>query len=167
MKYCQLTTTKHSLSKRFPEHLVKINTIILEETLQENLNKINQPFNEEVALKLDKVKESSEDDESVKDLKSMDIVLGMNHGGSYKMLLADFKLNCFSTKSLKPNDCRNKIRCSKIILFGGGIPIHNTYLFIFNNEYLSKSEARHDISRKLNNLPVEVLSITELHKKYF
>lgn len=166
MKYCQNTTASHSLSKRFPQHLKQINIIIHEETNNENLNKINKPFNNEVALQLDKAKVSSED-ENIQKLKSMDMVLGMNDNGTYKMLLVDFKLNCFSTKSLSQNDCRNKIRCSKIILFGGGILVHNTYLFIFNNEYLLKAEARHDISRKLNNLPVEVLNINEFHVKYF
>jgi len=163
MKYCHQTTTSHSLSARYPQYLEAINKIISNETTAENLLKINAPFNNEVALKLDKVKA---EDENVKDFKSMDIALGMNNGEK-KMLLVDLKLNCNGAKSLSQNDCTNKIRGSKIILFGGGIPVHNTYIYVFNNQYLAKAEARHDISRKLSNRSVEVLSIDELNERYF
>jgi hypothetical protein len=166
MRYCQNTTKEHSLSIAYTQHLARINDIIQEETRPENHNKINHPFNDEVGLKLDKVKESS-NDEDIQGLKSMDMVLGMSDGESHLMLLVDFKLNCNGVKSISHNEFRNKIRCSRILLFGGGIPIHNTYLYIFNNEFMLKSETRRDISRKLNNIPVEVLTINELQTNYF
>ena len=114
-------------------------------------------------MKLDNVKT---EDETVKDFNSMDMALGMNNGGK-KMLLVELKLNCNGAKNLTQKDCNNKIRGSKIILFGGGIPVHNTYIYVFNNQYLAKEEARYIISRTINNLSVEVLSIDELNMRYF
>ena len=38
MRYCHHTTTSHSLSARFPQHLEGINSIILNETTAENLS---------------------------------------------------------------------------------------------------------------------------------
>lgn len=167
MKYCQNTTESHPLSKKYPQCLDKINSIIFGETLAENHDKINQPFNDEVALKLDKVKECSENSD-VKKMHSMDIVLGVkDENDSFSSLLVEFKLNCKGIKSLTDSDCKDKIRDSKIILFGSGETVRNSFIFIFNNDYLSKNEARNEISRKLNNRTIEVLSIDQFKEKYF
>ena len=167
MKYCQYTTESHPLSKRYPQYIEHINSIILEETLPENKNKINQPFSHEVALKLDTVKKYSENPDISK-LKSMDMVIGLKKEDNIlSSLLVDFKLNCKGTKSLTDSECKDKIKDSKVILFGSGLPVYSSYVFIFNNEYLSKNEARNEISRKFNNRTIEVLSIDEFRAKYF
>lgn len=168
MKYCEETTRLHPLSIAYPTCVEKINNIIYEETNSENRSKINRPFNEEVGLKLDKVKENCQDEDITKGTKSVDMVLGLKDKENAKMLLVDFKLNCRGINSLSQGDFTNKIKGSKRLLFGSGIKVYNVSLFIFNNEFLHKEEARHNINKKLNNLPsIEVLSINELKEKYF
>ena len=167
MKYCQNTTVSHPLSKKYPQCLDKINSIILDETEPENRDKINQPFSYEVALKLDKVKECSENSD-LKRMHSMDMVLGMKDiNNILSSLLVDFKLNCKGIRSFKNSMCNDKIRDSKLILQDSGLAIHYSYVFIFNNEYLSKNEARNEISRRFKNGPIEVLSIDEFKANYF
>lgn len=160
MRYCQRTTKLHPLSKSFPQYLEDINTII------QNEGGSNRPFNNEVALNLDKIKDNSENI-YINRMKSMDIVLGIIdlNGNNKLSLLVDFKLNCNGTKSLSDSDCKDKIKDSKILLFGSGIPVHNRYVFIFKDNFINQS--RRIISQKLNNPFAEVLKIDEFKAKYF
>jgi len=87
MKYCKKNTEKHPLSINYPQYLNKINDII------KNENGTHQPFNNEVALKLDEIKESSEN-KDVKNMKFMDMVLGMKDGTTSLSLLVELKLGC-------------------------------------------------------------------------
>lgn len=158
MKYCQITTASHPLSVRFPQYLEQINNIIISE------HGTYQPFNDEVALMLDKVKDDSEN-KDIKRYKSMDMVLGVKDRTSALSLLVEFKLDCKNAINLSESDCRDKIKHSKILLFGSGIPVHNKYIFVFNDPILQVS--RRIISNKLNNASGEVLSIDELKAEYF
>ncbi|OFX26535.1 MAG: hypothetical protein A2033_00025 [Bacteroidetes bacterium GWA2_31_9] len=159
MKYCQQTTLSHPLSKRFPQHLSEINLIIREEGGGE------YPFNKEVALKLDKVKDSSENPH-IKKMKSMDMVLGIkDENNNLSSLIVDFKLDCKNAVNISESDCRDKIKHSKILLFGSGISVYNKYVFIFNNALLEIS--RRIISQRLTNASAEVLSINEFKANYF
>src|ERR1039457_5423234 len=158
MKYCQPTTQAHPLAERYPQYLNNINTIIREE------GGTNRPFNTEVALKLDKIKECS-DDINITHMKSMDMVLGIKDGTNSLSLLVEFKLDCKNARNLKEGELREKIKDSKILLFGSGIPVHNRYVFIFNDELL-ENESRRIISYKLTNANGEPLSIDEFRAKY-
>jgi hypothetical protein len=147
--------------------LQKIKTIIKKNIETKNLRRINNNFVfiDEVALNLDGVKDNS-GNEDIKKYKSVDMVLGMkDENGKKKLLLVEFKLNCNSIKSLS-KECKGKIENSKILLFGGGIPVYNKYVFIFNNTLLL-NESRSIICRQLNNPYAEALSINELKTNYF
>jgi hypothetical protein len=161
MKYCPITTRSHPLSVSFPQYLENINTII--ETEGGTL----QPFTNEVALLLDKIKDCS-DKTLIKGHKSMDMVLGLNdhtHLNPFS-LLVDLKLNCKGTKSLSDSDCKDKIRHSRLLLFGSGIPVYHRYVFIFSDK-LFINESRSVISRRLNNPFADVLNINEFKLNYF
>ncbi|MFA7360468.1 MAG: hypothetical protein WC139_05465 [Candidatus Kapaibacterium sp.] len=159
MKYCKQSTEEHPLCKMFPSYLESINTII------NNEGGTHQPFNDEVALNLDKIKSNS-GNTHIKKMKSMDMVICViDNDDKVHSLLIDYKLNCNGTKSLSDGDCRDKIKHSTIILFGSGIPIYNKYVFIFKDELLEQS--RSIISRVLNNATIEVLNINEFRTNYF
>lgn len=160
MKYCPSTTRSHPLSIRFPQFLENINTII------ENEGGTTLPFNNEVGILLDKIKDNS-DKTLVKGLKSMDMVLGINdhsHSNPHT-LLVDLKFNCNGIKSFSDGDCKDKIRHSRLLLFGSGIPVYCRYVFVFNDNFLN--ESRSVISRRLNNPFIDVLNINDFRTTYF
>ena len=155
MKYCRQTTISHPLSISHPRHIEKLNTII------RNEGGTIFPFtNNDVALNLDKVKMNSSN-KDISRMKSMDIVIPLNNtsGNNPLSLLVDFKLNCKGTKSLSDGDCKDKIKHSKILLFGSGIGVHNKYVFIFKDALINQS--RSIISRVLNNPTAEILKISQ------
>jgi hypothetical protein len=160
MKYCLDSTRSHPLSIRFPRYLKEINTIVRDEGGDEQL------FDTEVALNLDKVKENSENPD-VKKLKSMDMIVAVRPTLTEEpsSLMVDFKLECRGTKGLKDGHCRDKIRHSKLLLFGSGVPVHNRFVFIFNNNLIQ--ESRSVLSRVLNNPSTDVLSLNEFKTIYF
>jgi hypothetical protein len=161
MRYHKKTTISHPLSISHPQHIEQINTII------RNEGGTIFPFtNNEVALNLDKVKKNSTNND-INRMKSMDIVIGLNNtsGNSPLSLLVDFKLNCNGTKSISDGDYKDKIKHSKILLFGSGMPVHNKYVFIFKDSLINQS--RSIISRILNNPLTDVLKINEFKTKYF
>lgn len=159
MKYCQRTTLSHPLSIRFPQHIENINAIIKRE------GGSYLPFNNEIALNLDMVKKNS-GNKHIEAMKSMDIVLGIvDEHNTVSSLLVDFKLNCNGTRSLKDGDCKDKIKHSKILLFGSGVSVQCKYIFIFNDNLLN--ESRSILIRVLNNPSAEILSVKELKTAYF
>jgi hypothetical protein len=167
MKYCRRTTESLPLSIQFRKWLQKMTIIISNNIKAQNLYRINNNFVfvDEVALNLDEIKNNS-GNKDIEKYKSVDMVLGMkDEHGDKRLLLVELKLNCNGIKSLS-QECKGKIEDSKVLLFGGGIPIHNKYVFIFNNTLLL-SQARSVISRQLTNPYAEVLSIDELKSNYF
>lgn len=155
MKYDQNVTKSHPLSKSYPTCLESINDVI------HNEGGKFSPFQNEVALNLDKIKEIQHLD----NMCSMDITFGISFRNNQKMLLVEFKLRCTVPTSLKNDNCRNKIRDSITILSDCGIQIHNKNVFIFNDKLLKQS--RNILSRVLLIPSAEVLSINELKEKYF
>lgn len=158
MKYSQLDTQSHPLSKSYPHFLCSINSIILQE------KGTIQPFQNEVALMFDKIKESS-GDKDISGMKSMDMVLILKANINLLTLLVEFKLDCKNAVNLSESELRDKIKHSKKLLFGSGIPIHNRYIFVFNDNLLNLS--RRIISSKLHNASGDVLSVNELKAKFF
>jgi len=158
MKYSQLDTESHPLSNSYPQFLSSINSIILQE------KGTIQPFQNEVALKFDKIKESS-DDKDILCMKSVDMVLVIKENNNLLTLLVEFKLDCKNAVNLSESELRDKIKHSKKLLFGSGIPIHNQYIFVFNDNLLNSS--RRIISLKLSNASGVVLSINDLKALYF
>jgi len=69
--------------------------------------------------------------------------------------------------NLKEKNCRTKIKHSKILLFGSGIPVHNKYVFVFNDTIINPLVSKRILSSKLTNAFGEVLSIDELKTNYF
>lgn len=165
MKYCKDTTCSHPVLKMFPQYLMKINDIIDEETDSNHRTMMSQPFSEEQGIQLDKIKNSSSLD--LKNVKSMDMVLGIDDNGKKKVLLVDFKLNCGDPKNIDTSKCKNKIRWSKYLLFGGGIPMHDKTLFVFNNSFAKKNEAKNVLGRKLEGCGSEVMTVDELKHSLF
>lgn len=168
MRYCQETTQSHPLSKHV-DCLKQIKQIIEENIEPKNIFRINNNFvfQEEIAFDLDKIKDCSNDND-IKGYRTVDMFCGMKDIENNKtILLVEFKLNCNGTKSL-PDQCKGKIEDSKILLFGGGFPIHSN-VFVFNDKLLSelRDEIVLIIRRRLNHPNAEVLSIQELKANYF
>jgi hypothetical protein len=160
MKYCLNATRAHPLSKSYTQYIENINTIIVEE------GGILQPFNNEIAINFDKIKKNA-DNEDVKRMKSMDMVVAIRHSSRSNpySLLVDFKLNCGGTRSIKDGDCKDKIKHSKVLLFGSGIPVYSKSVFIFKDDLIQ--ESRSLISRILNNPSADVLTLNEFKTLYF
>ena len=159
MKYCKHTTESHPLSRSYPQFLNSINSIIKEE------HGTHFPFNAEVALELDKIKNSCQDKKMMHNKKSMDMVIGVKDGDNSMTLLVEFKLDCKQAINLKGGDLLDKINDSKLLLFGSGIHVHNEYVFVFNDKLLN--ESRRVISSRLTHPNSIVLSIDDLKRKYF
>lgn len=101
----------------------------------------------------------------MKGVKSVDMVLGMiDQNSNRNLLLVEFKLDCKGVGSIYKK-CKGKMEDSKLLLFGGGIPVHNKFVFIFNDDLLNVSRSL--ISRELQNPSAEVLSVDELKANYF
>jgi len=159
MRYNQIATESHPLALRYPKHLQNINAIIVRE------GGMIQPFTNEVAINLDEAKRNS-DNTDVKEMCSMDMLLEIsNQNDTVLSLLVEFKLDCKNAQNISEKEYRKKIRHSKILLFGSGIPIHHKYVFIFNDNLLNLS--RRIISQRLTNAFAEVLSIDEFKTNYF
>ena len=155
MRYCQQTTKLHPLSIKFPQYLCKINFIIKEN------NGNSFPFDNEIAINLDKVKEV----QNISNMDSMDMTFGISQGNNKKMLLVELKLDCHVITNFKKVNYIKKIKDSITLLSGGGEPIYNKHVFIFNDKLLKQS--RSVIGRFLHNASAEVLSIDELKANYF
>lgn len=166
MKYCINTTNEHPLSIHFKAWVRKIKDIINEDLKPENAHKVENSFNDEVAISLDKLKENA-DNKDIRRMKSVDMVLGIKNSDDKKMLLVELKLNCNGIKKFSEGDCSDKVKDSKIMLFGGGVPIYNKSYFIFNDEFLLKEEARFQVVRKINNPDIIVQNICEFKEMYF
>ena len=160
MRYCKSTTESHPLSLRYPKHLRCINDIIKEE------HGTILPFNQEVALNLDKVKEES-NETNIKRHKSVDFVFGIKEDNQEFSVLVELKLDCKNPKNLREADLRDKIIDSKTLLFGSGIPIYNEYFFVFNDVFFAKEEFRRVISVKLMSSKGKVVNINELMQNFF
>jgi hypothetical protein len=158
MKYSQPTTLSHPLSIRYPHFIRNINTIVKEE------KGLHFPFGSDVAIDLEAIKENTIE-VNVKGIKSVDMVLGMEDAhGNKNLLLVELKLDCNSVGSIYQN-CKGKMEDSKLLLFGGGIPVYYKDVFVFNDKLLNVS--RSVIARSLVKPNVEVLSIHELKTNYF
>lgn len=160
MKYNRNLTSNHPLSLRYPHFLEEINKIISDEGVTQ------QNFSDEVALKLDSVKTAS-GDRDISRLKSMDMIIVLNNtrGNDPQTLLIDFKLRCNGIRSISSGDCIEKIKDSKLLLFGSGIPINNRYIFIFNDKLIQ--QFRSLIIRNLQNPFAGILTIDEFRNEYF
>ncbi len=160
MKYDRYITIHHPLSVVYPQHLENINQIIIDE------GGTQQSFNGEIALNLDKVKKNCGQIEITR-LKSMDMVVGLNdtQRTNPQTLLVDFKLNVNGIRSIKTGDYKDKIKDSKLLLFGSGISVYNKYVFIFNDQLIQQS--RSIIIRGLQNPFAEVLTVDEFRNEYF
>ncbi|NCX95695.1 MAG: hypothetical protein EBX41_04660 [Chitinophagia bacterium] len=94
-----------------------------------------------------------------------------SNNGNVATLLVEFKLNANlnSTKdmisSISEGDYKDKIKNTKILLFGSGIPVCSNNIFIFNSE--CKEVAKKIISQKLANASALVFTIAEFKTKYF
>lgn len=160
MKYDRDITIHHPLSVVYPQHLENINQIIIDE------GGTQQSFNGEIALNLDKVKKNCGQIEITR-LKSMDMVVGLNdtQRTNPQTLLVDFKLNVNGIRNIKTGDYKDKIKDSKLLLFGSGISVYNKYVFIFNDQLIQQS--RSIIIRGLQNPFAEVLTVAEFRNEYF
>lgn len=160
MKYDRNLTVNHPLSVGYPQYLERINQIVLDE------GGTQQIFNGKVALNLDKVKTNS-GQRDISRLKSMDMIIGLNNtpGTNPHTLLIDFKLRCNGIRSISTGDCKEKIKDSKLLLFGSGISVYNKYLFIFNDQLIQ--QFRSIIIRGLQNPFAEVLTVEEFRNEYF
>ena len=160
MKYCKSTTESHPLSLRYPQHLRRINNIIEEE------HGTIFPFNQEVALNLDKVKNES-DDTNIKRLKSVDFVFCIKEQSQEFSVLVELKLDCKNPRNLSEGELRDKIKDSKLLLFGSGIAVHSEYIFVFNDVFFAKEEFKRVISAKLMSSKGKVVNISELNQNFF
>lgn len=158
MKYCHQSTLAHPLAIAYPHFLETINLIFQEEGGNGN------PFNHESAINLDKVKHNSEN-KDITNMHSMDMVIGIKDNQNSFSLLVDFKLRCKNPTNISERDCRDKIKHSKILLFGSGISVHNRYVFIFSDDLLNVS--RRVLSMRLANASADALSIDDLKSIYF
>ncbi len=158
MKYCHQSTISHPLAIAYPGFLENINLIFQ----VEGGNGV--PFNHEVALNLDKIKDNSGNTD-IKHMRSMDMVIGMKENNNIFSLLVDFKLRCNNPVNISEGECRDKIKHSKRLLFGSGISVHNRYVFIFNDDLLNVS--RRVLSMRLANAFADALSIDDLKSIYF
>ncbi|MEI8203821.1 MAG: hypothetical protein WCH34_12445 [Bacteroidota bacterium] len=160
MNYCKSTTESHPLTLNYSHHLKNINDIIKEE------HGTIFPFKTEVALALDKIKNEASDI-NIKKHCSVDMVFVIKDKNYTFQVLVELKLDCKRATNLKGSELNDKIRDSKVLLFGSGIPIYNEYCFVFNDELLGKEEMNRILSYKLNHAKGIAMSVNELKQTFF
>ena len=160
--YCCDTTKEHSVSKRYPNCLEKIDEI----TKGESIKKLKTRFSEEIALNLDKV-ESDRTRGKGNSNSTMDIAFGIKkEGKSKQFILCEYRLNYKNVNNIKKSDLDSKISHSKNLL-GAEIPIQTSYLFVFSSKI--QKTALNKLRRFSSNKSTlyVAIDVPKLYSSYF
>ncbi len=125
LKYCEKTTSGHSVFQHNPDCQCAIKHLIKAEGGKGNLFKYDR------ALNLDKVEEKLAQKEKRRGKKkTMDVFWGVSENEiNGKAALIEFKFNVKNPKNLKKTELEGKVKGSMIII-GTEIPVYNKYCFV-------------------------------------
>ncbi len=163
LKYCEKTTSGHSVFQHNPDCQCAIKHLIKAEGGKGNLFKYDR------ALNLDKVEEKLAQKEKRRGKKkTMDVFWGVSENEiNGKAALIEFKFNVKNPKNLKKTELEGKVKGSMIII-GTEIPVYNKYCFVFSPGV--HQQAIYQFHRLFNgnpNSPYKAITEKELHELYW
>jgi hypothetical protein len=161
LKYCEKTTSEHSISQQNPDCQCDIKLLI------KNEGGSGKVFNCDKVLNLDKVEESLAKKHKRSRRSSMDVFMGVSENEqNRKAALIEFKFNVKHPKNLYKTEVEDKVNDSKGII-GTEIPIYNKYCFVFKTDVIQQAKSQFfRLFPKLNS-PYQAITEKELHELYW